>query len=68
MKIEFPVESFYEAELCTCGGYFNEQISDVNVLTDPIEAEFKCNRCGCTTFLEEKDFPSVKHRIIGTDI
>lgn len=68
MKIEFPVEGFYEAELCECGGYFNERIGNTNVLTYPIKAEFKCNKCGCIEVLYEKDFPGVKFRIIGTDI
>lgn len=66
MKIEFPVESFYEAELCECGGYFNERSSAV-FYTNPIEAEFKCNKCGCKVTLQEKDFPGVRHRIIGAD-
>lgn len=66
MKIEFPVESFYQAELCKCGGYFNERISNVFFL-ETVIAEFKCNTCGRVVTLEEKDFPGVKFRIIGVD-
>lgn len=62
-KKEYPVEAYYEAELCECGGIFDTQTGDHFYASSPMKANFKCNKCGKVEMLSQNDFPGVKYRI-----
>ena len=65
-KKELPVEAYYEAELCECGGIFNTQSGNHYYASSPMRADFKCNKCGRIVTLSQDDFPGVKHRFATT--
>ena len=62
---KFEVQTYYEAVECDCGGFYNERIGNIAYMTNPIQADFKCDTCEKTMRLSEPDFPSIKHRITG---
>jgi len=67
-KKEYPVESYYEAVECDCGGIFDTQSTQSGehfYASLPMRANFKCNKCGKITLLSQDDFPGVRHRIKG---
>ena len=61
---EKQVETYWEAEMCECGGVFDTPKGDCAYPTYPIKKDFSCNNCGKIKRLSENEFPGVKHRII----
>lgn len=61
---KFEVQTYYEAVECaSCGGVYNERVGEVAYMTDPIQADFKCNKCESMIRLLEPQFPNVRHRV-----
>jgi hypothetical protein len=60
---EKQVETFWDAEMCECGGLFDTQQGYHAYATDPIQADFSCNKCGKIKRLFQDEFPGVKFRI-----
>jgi hypothetical protein len=61
--VKFEVEIYYEVPICECGGIFTERFDSRPYLTDPMQADFKCNKCGKVKRFFENDWPSIKKEI-----
>jgi len=67
-KKQFEVRTYYECPVCECGGLIRNPSGTTAYLTNPIQMDFYCEKCGKVIRLFEKDFPGIREEVVGLEV